>query len=54
MDFGKYENCIEACHVCAAYCDKCATECLKEDDVKMMAECIRRISNEESISSMFD
>ena len=41
MDFKKYENCIEACHICAAYCDKCATECLKEDNVKMMAECIR-------------
>ena len=41
MDFKKYENCIEACHICAAYCEKCATECLKEYDVNMMAEYIR-------------
>lgn len=41
MDFGHYKSCIEACHVCAAYCDRCATSCLQEDDVKMMAECIR-------------
>lgn len=26
---------------CALTCEMCATECLQEDDVKMMAECIR-------------
>lgn len=41
MEFEKYKSCIEACNVCAVYCDSCATACLQEDDVKMMAECIR-------------
>lgn len=41
MDFSSYKSCIEACHVCAAYCERCATSCLKEDDVEQMAECIR-------------
>ena len=33
--------CIEACLKCAATCDHCASSCLKEEDVKMMARCIQ-------------
>jgi len=41
MEFEKYKSCIETCNICAAYCDAFAAACLKEDDVKMRAECIR-------------
>ena len=37
----QYESCIDACNRCADACDHCATACLREDDVKMMAACIR-------------
>src|ERR1700682_4475707 len=36
-----YQSCIEACNTCADACDYCSIACLQEDDVKMMAECIR-------------
>lgn len=32
---------IEACEACASACDECAAACLREDDVNMMAACIR-------------
>lgn len=35
-----YRSCIEACFLCAAECEHCATECLKEDDIKLMSLCI--------------
>ncbi len=41
MAHDQYESCIAACYSCAAACDACATACLSEDDVKMMARCIR-------------
>ncbi|MCO7227750.1 four-helix bundle copper-binding protein [Halomonas sp. CnH100-B] len=41
MNFGAFKEKIEACHICAAYCDKCATLCLQEKEVQAMAECIR-------------
>ena len=41
MDVGNFKEKIEACHICAAYCDKCATQCLQEEDVQKMADCIR-------------
>lgn len=34
------QTCIDACYTCALACDHCASECLQEDDVKMMARCI--------------
>ncbi|PKR77153.1 four-helix bundle copper-binding protein [Halalkalibacillus sediminis] len=39
----KHENqsLISALHDCMAACNHCYDSCLKEDDVKMMAECIR-------------
>jgi hypothetical protein len=36
----KYASCIQACYACATECNHCASACLKEDDVKMMARCI--------------
>jgi hypothetical protein len=36
-----YQSCIEACLRCAAVCNHCASSCLQEEDVKMMACCIR-------------
>lgn len=34
------EKCISACYACSAACEKCATLCLHEDDVKKMIQCI--------------
>lgn len=36
-----YKNCIDACLKCAAICNHCASACLQEEDVKMMARCIQ-------------
>jgi hypothetical protein len=36
-----YQSCIDACLRCAAICNHCASSCTKEDDVKMMADCIQ-------------
>jgi len=36
-----YQSCIDACNLCAGACDHCAIACLAEDDVQMMADCIR-------------
>lgn len=33
-------SCVEACTACALVCNHCATACLQEPDVKMMARCI--------------
>src|SRR5690606_2792578 len=38
MDF---RACIDACMNCALACDNCAAACLQEQDVKMLADCIR-------------
>ena len=35
-----YMSCINACRSCATACHQCFAECLKEEDVKMMARCI--------------
>ena len=40
MSHENHQNCIEACHACAIECEHCASACLQEDDVKMMARCI--------------
>jgi uncharacterized protein DUF326 len=34
------EKCISACYACSAACEKCATLCLSEDDVKKLIPCI--------------
>tara|TARA_R100000306_G_scaffold58879_1_gene57578 strand:+ start:6040 stop:6408 length:369 start_codon:yes stop_codon:yes gene_type:complete len=36
----KYKDCIKACLDCFRECNHCASACLEEDDVKMMAKCI--------------
>ena len=36
-----YRSFIEACLKCAAICNHCAASCTAEEDVKMMARCIR-------------
>ncbi|WP_088006474.1 four-helix bundle copper-binding protein [Indiicoccus explosivorum] len=36
-----HQELIQALHDCAAACNYCFDQCLKEDNVKMMAECIR-------------
>ena len=35
-----YMSCINACRSCATACHQCFAECLKEEDVTMMARCI--------------
>jgi hypothetical protein len=40
MSYERYQSCIDTCLECAVACNHCATECLNEDDVKMMARCI--------------
>jgi len=37
----RYQSCIAACDACADACDHCASACLGEEDVEMMAACIR-------------
>ena len=41
MDYHNYRKCIDACLQCAAICNHCASSCLKEDDVQMMARCVQ-------------
>ncbi|WP_422101670.1 four-helix bundle copper-binding protein [Vreelandella sp.] len=41
MNFGAFKDAINACYTCAAYCDQCASQCLEEEDVHKMSECIR-------------
>ncbi|KPC52572.1 four-helix bundle copper-binding protein [Amantichitinum ursilacus] len=36
-----YAACILACYGCAQACDQCAQACLDEEDIKIMAKCIR-------------
>jgi len=40
MNNPSLKNCIDACFKCAAVCENCATECLKENDIKMLSLCI--------------
>ncbi len=36
-----YEECIQACLECMEACNRCYSSCLSEENVKMMAGCIR-------------
>lgn len=36
-----YQECIDTCYACAVTCDVCASRCLDEPDVKVLARCIR-------------
>ena len=40
-NYHDYQSCIEACLKCAALCNHCASECLTEEEVKMMDKCIQ-------------
>lgn len=40
-NYHDYKKCIEACLACAAICNHCASSCLKEKDVGMMAVCVQ-------------
>lgn len=40
MNSRDLRSCIDACIACALECEHCATECLKENDVKSLALCI--------------
>ena len=41
MSQQNFQSCINACLACAIECDRCATDCLYEKDVAMMARCIQ-------------
>ena len=41
MSHEKFQSCIDACVACAVECNHCATECLQENDIKMMVKCIQ-------------
>jgi len=41
MQTTHYQSCMEACQACAVACDTCIAGCLHEQDVKMMAACIK-------------
>ena len=40
MSTERFLYCIDACIACAIACEHCASECLKEEDLKMMVRCI--------------
>jgi hypothetical protein len=39
--YHQYKSCIDACLRCAAVCNHCASSCLQDKDVQMMARCIQ-------------
>jgi hypothetical protein len=41
MSHEKFQQCIDECNACAVACRHCASECLKENEVKMLARCIQ-------------
>ncbi len=41
MSHEKYQSLIDTLHECMVACNHCYDACLKEDDVKMMVDCIR-------------
>lgn len=40
MAHEQHQQLLETLHECMEECNHCFDACLKEDDVKMMAECI--------------
>lgn len=40
-NYHDYKKSIDACLACAAICNHCASSCLREKDVRMMADCIQ-------------
>lgn len=41
MAHEQYQQLLQTLHECMTECNHCYDACLKEDDIKMMAECIR-------------
>ncbi|WP_408006372.1 four-helix bundle copper-binding protein [Pseudalkalibacillus sp. A8] len=41
MSHEKYQSLINTLHECMVACNHCYDACLREDDVKMMVDCIR-------------
>ncbi|MGK9185328.1 four-helix bundle copper-binding protein [Priestia filamentosa] len=41
MSHENYQSVLNTLHECMVACNHCYDSCLKEEDVKMMAECIR-------------
>ncbi|MCF6411663.1 four-helix bundle copper-binding protein [Pseudalkalibacillus salsuginis] len=41
MSHEKYQSLIDTLHECMVACNHCYDACLKEDDVKLMVDCIR-------------
>lgn len=41
MSHEQHQELLQILHECMVECNHCFDACLKEDDVKMMAECIR-------------
>jgi hypothetical protein len=41
MSQALYQDVIDACNRCASACDHCTAACLEEDNLAMMATCIR-------------
>lgn len=41
MSHQQYQKFMDACLACAIACNHCASECLKENDVKMLVRCIQ-------------
>jgi hypothetical protein len=39
--YHQYQSCIEACLRCAALCNHCASSCLQEEHLHMMARCVQ-------------
>jgi len=40
MPHEKYQRCMHTCIACIVACEECASKCLHEQDVKMMARCV--------------
>lgn len=38
----EHRECIEQCYECAAACDICASSCLREDNVEIYLQSLRR------------
>jgi hypothetical protein len=39
--YSQFKSCIEKCFECAAVCNHCASSCIQEENVNMMARCIQ-------------
>jgi Domain of Unknown Function (DUF326) len=54
MTHEQYQSVIESLHECMVACNHCYDACLKEEDVKMMVECIRLDRESADICAYFE